>query len=191
MSIAEQLREKLAKQLAADDLFRVRSVVSMAPASPRGDPITGLDTVGHLLLYGTRDFDTPPTATFREFDVSGSNGSQLDPEWDSSVNYKAMKLLTNGAHTGYSDLGTPEQKSTVKGYILAFLSAHNKNDVTWYEDYIRGEQVPGDWPPPVFTSYSDGFLQRVIDNFDDGYLAKAAETTRNSQSVPVNRVSTK
>jgi hypothetical protein len=56
----------------------------------------------------------------------------------------------------------------VKGYVLAFLAAHNRNDVTWYEDYIRGPERPGGWIEPVFTSYSDGFYRRVIDNFDDG-----------------------
>lgn len=162
----------LAEQLANDDLFKVRSVVSMAPVGGNGDYISGLDTEAYLQLYGTKDLDTSPRETFTHFDNVGSNFSQLDPIGIPEVLYKAVKLLHEGTHQGYSDLGfAVSQRETVKGYILAFLAAHNTNNVTWYEDYIRGDLVPGNWLHPVFTSYSDGFYRRVIDNFDDGNVA--------------------
>lgn len=161
----------LAQQLSTDNLFTVKSVISMAPVDGSGDYISGLDTQAYLQFYGTKDGDTSPRGTFAHFDNVGSNDSQLDPMWSHEVQYKTVKLMHEGGHPGYSDLGGATQRNSVKGYILAFLAAHNKNNVTWYESYIRGNAVPGNWPHPVFTSYSDGFYRRVIDNFDDGSIA--------------------
>jgi Chlorophyllase enzyme len=161
----------LARELAGDPLFRVRSVISLAPSSDEGPFLTGQDTIATLQIYGTADGDTSPHATYRHFDGAGDNGPQNDPAWNDEVVYKAVKLAGSASHTGYSDQGSVDQQDMVKGYVLAFLKAHNADDVTWYEDYIRGDAVPADWAEPVFTSYSDGFYRRVIDNFDDGFLA--------------------
>jgi hypothetical protein len=156
----------LADMLAGDPVAQVKAVVSLAPSSSSGLFLDGMQTVATLDMWGTIDGDVSYGGAIHHFDRSGSEGSQLDPTWDDQVTYKSLKLVHQLPHQGYSDgfAGV----DTVKGYVLAFLKAHNHGDVTWYEDYIRGDAVPDGWPHPVFSSYSDGFLRRVIDNFDDG-----------------------
>ncbi len=161
----------LAHKLQADPLFNVKAVVSLASATGAGMHLDGGQTEAYLQIYGTNDGDTAPNGTYRFFDQAGDNDSQFDPVWNGDVVYKSVKLMEDASHRGYSDLGSPVQQDTVKGYILAYLAAHTKGDVTWYEDYIRGDAVPGGWTDTVYTSYSDGFYRRVIDNFDDGFLA--------------------
>lgn len=163
----------LAAKLADDDIFQVRSVVSLAPVGPNDNFLTGLQTIGYLQIYGTADFDVSPPGAYHHFDGGGSNDSQLDTLWNNNVIYKVLKLVHGASHAGYSDLGPADQQDAVKGYVLAFLKAHNADDVSWYEDYIRGDAIPGGWAEPVFTSYSDGFYRRVIDHFDDGTVANS------------------
>ena len=161
----------LADKLKDDPVFQVRSVISLAPVGADDQFIDGTRTVGYLTLYGTTDHDVSPRGVYRHYDRAGTDDSQFDPAWRPDVVYKAMKLIHGAAHTGYSDLGSVAQQNLVKGFVLAFLKAHNADDVAWYEDYIRGDAVPGGWTEPVLTQYSDGFYRRVIDHFDDGTVA--------------------
>ena len=162
----------LAQTLESHPTLQVKSVVALAPAS-QGPFLKGGQTIGYLHIYGTNDGDTSPADTYRHYDRSGDDGPQLDPVWNGDVLYKAVKLMVGASHRGYSDKGAAVQNDAVKGYVLAFLAAHNKRDATWYEGYIRGCEVPGGRADPVYTSYSDGFYRRVIDNFDDGSVANS------------------
>lgn len=157
----------LAQSLENHPIFTVKSVVNLAPAS-QGPDLDGNQTEGYFHIYGTSDGDTSPGATFANHDRAGDDGSQLDPIWNDDVVYKSVKLLEGATHGGYIDGGP--QNDAVKGYVLAYLAAHNKGDATWYEDYIRGDAVPGGWAQPIHTTYSDGFYRRVIDHFDDGIV---------------------
>jgi hypothetical protein len=159
----------LAHDLENHPTFDVRSVVTLAPGDA-GPALSGDQTEALLSLYGTADGDTSPGATFGFHDRSGDDGPQLDPAWNDQEIYRATKLLEGATHVGYSDLGDVDQQNTLKGYVLAFLAAHHKNDPTWYEDYIRGDAVPGPWTAPVYTSYRDGFYRRTVDDFSDGTL---------------------
>jgi hypothetical protein len=159
----------LAREFNGDPLFRVRSVVSMAPSSHTGLTLTGADTIAYLGLYGTFDGDPSPYGSYRPFDTFGQNGHQNDGVWNAATIYKSLKLLSEAGHPTYSDRSA--DNPTVQGYVLAFLAAHNLDDITYYEDYIRGDDVvPGPFAAPVFSSYSDGYYRRVVDNFDDGLI---------------------
>ncbi len=160
----------LAQSLENDPVFNVKSVVGLASVDA-GPELDGQRTEGYLQLYGTVDGDTSSGATFGYYDTAGDDGPQLDPVWNDDVVYKSVKLIEGANHRAYSDYGNSVVKDTVKGYVLSYLAAHNKGDVTWYEDYIRGDAIPGSWAEPVLSSYSDGFFRRVIDNFDDGAIA--------------------
>jgi hypothetical protein len=162
----------LAQHVAGDPVFRVRSVVSLAPGSDAGTPITGLDTVAFLQLYGTSDGDTSPHSTFGYYDEAGDEGSQRDVAVNDEVLYKVIKLAVGATHAGYAGDTAPagSQRRMVQGYVLAFLEAHNHDNIAYYEDYIRANNKPGGYAPRVFTTHSDGYYRRVIDNFDDGFL---------------------
>jgi hypothetical protein len=159
----------LADDLAGDPLFQVRSVIALAPTNQHHVALTGNSTVSAMVLVGGSDADTTTDRAYSTHDEASSDGSQSDPAVNPAVLYRAMKLLSGGSHAGFATEAA--QSSVTQGYVLAFLHAHLRNDVTYYEDYVRGDAVPAAWPLPVTTQYSDGFLRRVIDNFDDGTLA--------------------
>ncbi len=161
----------LAKDLAADPVFDVRAVISLAPTNFHHVALTGQDTVGAMTIVGSSDADTTTDRAYSSHDETGSDASQQDPAINPGVVYRSMKLLGGGSHFGFADDGA--QGSVTQGYALAFLHAHLKSDVTYYEDYIRGDAVPFGWPSTVTTQESDGFLRRVIDNFDDGASANS------------------
>lgn len=156
----------LADQLANDPVFDVRAVVSLAPTNFHHVALTGSSTIGAMTIVGSSDADTTTDRAYSSHDETGSDASQQDPAIDPDVVYRSMKLLQGASHFGFAAEGA--QGSVTQGYVLAFLHAHLKNDVTYYEDYVRGDAVPFGWPSAVTTQYSDGFLRRTIDNFDDG-----------------------
>lgn len=157
----------LAQYLENSPIFHVKSVVSLAPASA-DDFLTGKQARGYLSVYGTKDGDTLPNPTFIHYDRAGSDDSQRDPGLNTEVLHKALKLVGQATHKGFSDLESGAQTDLTKGYVLAFLKQHNADDASWYDNYIRGNDVPAGWPEDVFTQYSDGIYRRVIDHFDDG-----------------------
>lgn len=160
----------LADKLASDPIFDVRSVVSLAPTGGDNGFATGLKTIGYMSLYGTRDPDVSPSNPYRQYDRAGNENSHFDPTWQNDALYKSMKLINNADHASFSDRGLPNYLALTRGYVLSFLKAHNVDDVTWYEDYIRGDAVPNGSSTLVVSQYSDGWLRRVIDHFDDGTL---------------------
>ncbi|WP_224243358.1 hypothetical protein [Hyalangium gracile] len=127
---------------------------------------------GYLSVFGTRDGDVDPSGVYRQYDNAGDEGPQFDTTWNNEVLYKAMKLIGGASHAGFTDgVALDEnQRALTRGYVLSFLKAHNSNDVTWYEDYIRGNAVPNGWSGKIVSQYSDGFYRRVIDHFEDGSL---------------------
>ncbi|HSK00513.1 MAG TPA: alpha/beta hydrolase fold domain-containing protein [Kofleriaceae bacterium] len=161
----------LAEKLKADPVFDVRAVISLAPTNFHHVKLTGQNTVGAMTIVGSADADTTTDRAYSSHDETGSDASQQDPAINPSVVYRSMKLLGGGNHGGFA--AEAAQGSVTQGYALAFLHAHLKGDVTYYEDYVRGDSVPFGWPSAVTTQESDGFLRRVIDNFDDGATANS------------------
>jgi dienelactone hydrolase len=161
----------LAEKIESDPVFDVRAVVSLAPTNFHHVKLTGQNTIGAMTIVGSSDADTTTDRAYSSHDETGSDASQLDPAINPSVVYRSMKLLQGASHAGFAAEGA--QGSVTQGYVLAFLHAHLKNDVAYYEDYVRGDAVPFGWPSTVTTQYSDGFLRRVIDNFDDGSTASS------------------
>lgn len=161
----------LADYLQPDPVVQVKSVVSLMPTSFSGELLTGHDTVGTMEIYGTDDGQVSWSGSTFHFDRSGNQNSQRDASVNFNTTYKAMKIVEDMNHL--SPLDGFAGNDTVKGYVLAFLAAHNQGDTTWVEDYIRGDEVPGTWASPALTSYSDGFHRRVIDNFSDGAEANS------------------
>ncbi len=160
----------VARSLRGDALWHVRSVVTFAQAS-EGVHLDGLDTRGYLQIYSTNDTEVAPSSTFPRYDLAGNNGSQDPAASVDEVLYKSLKFVEGVQHMRYCD-SFPAENALIKGWVLAYLAAHNKDDVTWYEDYIRSnDHHPGGWTDDAWTSYSDGFYRRVIDNFDDGAIA--------------------
>jgi len=160
--------------------INVRSVVAMAPSDMLNqDFLSGDQTTGFLQLYGTADGDTSPYTVFEQYDNAGTNGSQS--AFNSVDFYKAVKLISGASHLGYSDRqgpwaigpNTDDQRDLVKGYILAFLSAHNRSNWTWHDSHIQGEAVAGDWSAAVYTSFR-GLHRFVIDNFDNEGLYRTS-----------------
>jgi hypothetical protein len=158
----------LAETLKGDPIFQVRSVVALAPTNHHHVELDGSNTVSAMVLVGTADADTTVDRAYSTHDEASSDASHHDPLINPAAIYRSMKLLASGSHAGFAAEGN--QSSVTQGYVLAFLHAHLKNDVTYYEDYVRGDAVPHGWSS-VTTQYSDGFLRRVIDNFDDGTIA--------------------
>jgi dienelactone hydrolase len=143
---------------AAD--FDVRAVVAMAPTRHTAQDIHGTRSEGYLLLHGTADPDVGYTS-FGAHDQAGNNDWSTPGSYDL---YRSMKLFVGGTHAGFSDAGgTAAQRGTAKGYVHAYLKAHLKSDWGYYEDYIRGDVVPGDYLG-LFSQYSDPTARRVVDN---------------------------
>jgi hypothetical protein len=158
----------LAEDLANDPIFHVRSVISLAPTNQHHIELTGNNTLSAMVLVGSSDADTTTDRAYSTHDEASSEGSQNDPITVPGVLYRSMKLLGGGSHHGFAVEAA--QSSVTQGYVLAFLHAHLKDDVTYYEDYVRGDAIPAGWGSAT-TQYSDGFLRRVIDNFEDGSIA--------------------
>lgn len=162
----------LASSLADHPVFRVRAVVGMAPTGDLDHFVDGGDAHGMLLLYGSEDSDVPPHQVYRHFDRAGANGSQSDPFWSDQIVERAMKLLPGAGHAGFIDSASPlvgaAQREATQGYVLAFLAEHIAGDASWYDDFVRGDTVPGSWSSGVLSQYRDGFLRRVIDTFENG-----------------------
>lgn len=160
----------LAEDLKADPIFQVRSVIGLAPTHHHNVKLDAGNTVSAMVLVGSSDADTTTDRAYATHDEASSDASQNDPVVHPDVIYRSMKLLAGGSHHGFAVEG--DQSAVTQGYVLAFLHAHLKNDVTYHEDYVRGDGVPHGWSS-VTTQYSDGFLRRVIDNFDDGTIANS------------------
>lgn len=152
------------------DPWTVRAVVGLASKGGSDMPLDGARTTGLLLLHGSQDFDQPPARSYERHDGSGTE--ETVPLGQADAIYRSMKLLEGGHHNHFSerDSGWLNQASVAKGYVLAFLAAHLQGDMTWYEDYIRGDAVPHGWPQAVVSQVSDGFLRKMIDNFEDGLV---------------------
>jgi dienelactone hydrolase len=161
----------LAHDLKNNPVFHVKSVIALAPTRTTPISLDAQTSLSAMVLVGTADTDTRAESAYAAHDTAGSDASQQDPNINPSALYRSMKLLTNVTHGSFA--GDFVEGATVQGYVLAFLHAHLKNDVTYYEDYVRGDAVPAAWPFGVTSQYSDGFLRRVIDNFDDGALANS------------------
>jgi pimeloyl-ACP methyl ester carboxylesterase len=147
------------------DPWTVRAIVKLAGKANGAWPIDGSSSTGLLLLQGSYDTDQQARTGFENYDLSGTEGP-------ADGLYKAMKLLEAGNHSGFSSkFGTFDQAHVAKGYVLAFLAAHLLGDWTWYQDYIRDDEVPWGWGSRIATQYSDGYLRKVVDNFEDQTLA--------------------
>jgi dienelactone hydrolase len=164
----------LANLLKEEPVFNVKAIAGLAPTGDTDLFVTGEITEGYLILYGTQDPDVTPDQAYRHYDLSGNENSQLDPQWQSEGVFKAMKLLLNANHKGFLDPNplspiNGAQRESAKGYILSFFKAHLSQNLTWYDQYIRGNFFHPDWSQAT-SQYSDGFYRRVIDNFDDNDL---------------------
>jgi hypothetical protein len=163
----------LADQLAADPVFEVRAVVTLAGTDHTGKYLGAGDAVAALVLHGSLDGDVPVVRSGHSYDRTGTELSQNDPGATPSVLDKTFKLMVGGDHPSFSDKNEglvgdkPTQRAAAKGYVLAFLKAHLANDWTWVGDYIRGSAVPGGYAGAVTTQTADGLLRRVIDHFED------------------------
>jgi hypothetical protein len=155
----------MAEDHAADPLFDVRSVIELAPTSHQNVQLDGGNTQSALVLVGAWDEDPLPAAAYRIHDNAGSEASHLDPGANANAIWAAMKLIDETGHSSFGQAG--DTANMTKGYALAFLQAHLKNDRTYYEDYIRGEELPAGGPKPATTQYRDRDQRRVIDNFED------------------------
>ncbi|UQA56902.1 hypothetical protein [Polyangium aurulentum] len=149
--------------------FDVRAVVAMAPTRHTTQDVLGTQSDAYLLLYGSSDPDVSTQSAFGAHDEAGNNDWSTPSAFDL---YKSMKFLAGGTHQGFSDLGfTATQRETTQGYVHAYLRAHLKSDWGYYEDYIRGNEVPGPFASSVFTQYSDPTARRVIDNAQRAVLS--------------------
>ncbi len=147
--------------------FTTRAVVSMAPTRHTSETLYGHETSAYLVFGGTGDPDVPPGQVFDAYDLGGYNEYSTPSSWDFD---KGMKLFLSGSHRGFTD--NPEmfqtnQPSTAQGYVNAFLHAWLLNDWQFYNGYIRGNLVPGDWTSGVSTQFSTRVARRVVDNFQD------------------------
>jgi hypothetical protein len=102
------------------------------------------------------------------YDRASSEFGQLDPLINPAVIDRSMKMVENASHSWFAQ--DSSFGDMVKGYVLALLHAHLKNDYTYYDDYVRGDAIPSGWTASVTSQYSDGVLRRVVDNFEDGAL---------------------
>ena len=169
----------LADKLANDPLFDVKAVVGLAPTNHTNKFLGAGDAVAALYIHGSKDGDVPPRKSIAAYDRTGNEASQNDPAFNPHVLEKAFKLLLKGNHASFTsepannsiqnafgDIAS--QRLVTQGYVLAYLKAHLANDFTWYQDYIRGDSVPGGYPDPVYTQFAEGFHRRVIDHFENG-----------------------
>ena len=155
--------------------YDVKGVVSMAPTRfVSGGFVGGSRVPALMVLFGSSDADVRPRGVFTTHDVAGNGWNDLSTPSHGDLD-RVMKVLVGGTHGGFSDrrdlvLGRT-QLDTAMGYINAFLRARLLNDWRFYEDYVRGDRVPGDWAGTVTSQYSDVVLRRVIDNFTDNDAA--------------------
>lgn len=176
----------VADALKASATWTVRAVVSLAGLRDGNMTLDGSQTPALMLLQGTSDIDTLPAVGFNLHDNSGIEGST--GPWHPNRLYKSMKLLHGGDHSKFSERdasGTTQHLAT-QGYVLAFLGAHLMTDATWYEDYVRGDAVPGGYVPPVTSQVTDGFLRNVIDNFQDNLVGGSTIVGAVTVSANVN-----
>jgi dienelactone hydrolase len=152
----------VASLLASAADFDVRAVVAMAPTRHTTQDILGTQSEGYLMLYGSSDPDVNAQSAFGAHDQAGNNDWSTPSAYDL---YRSMKFFAGGTHQGFSDLGfSATQRGTTQGYVHAYLRAHLKSDWGYYEDYIRGDAVPGSFASSVFSQYSDPTARRVVDN---------------------------
>lgn len=151
------------------DPWVVRAVVTLAGNGGDDLPVTGGMTTGLLVLQGAADGDIEPNHNYQVYDLAGTEGPI--PFAQPQGLYKAMKVLEFGDHAGFSEeFGLEEQAHVAKGYVLAFLDAHLRLDMGWYENFIRGDKVPHGWAGRVVSQVSDGFYRDTIDDFEDGLV---------------------
>jgi dienelactone hydrolase len=151
------------------DPWVVRAIVSLAGNGGDDMAVTGDMTTGLLVLQGAADGDIEPNHNYQVYDLAGTEAAI--PFAQPHGLYKAMKLLEFGDHAGFSEeFGLEEQAHVAKGYVLAFLDAHLRLDMQWYETFIRGDAVPHGWSGRVVSQVSDGFYRDVIDDFEDGLV---------------------
>ncbi len=151
------------------DPWTVRAIVSLAGQGGPEHPFDPSMTTAALMLQGSLDTDIFALKAYGLYDTAA--GGESSVAWPQPGLYKAMKLLHGVPHSSFSEkLGLGPVAHVAKGYTLAFLSAHLDGDMTWYEDYIRGDAVPFGAPIDVTGQVSDGFLRTVIDNFEDGFV---------------------
>lgn len=166
----------LPAHIAQDNRFDVAAMVALAPTNFMDVPVTGQQTPAVLYIVGSLDEDISTMPTYESADYSGHSGSQLDPIPQPGALYRSVKLVHGATHVGFTFPGP--QMDLTRGYVLAFLHAHVRQNLTFYETYIRGSAtVPGSWSHGVTTQYRDGLLRRVIDDFDDGQLSNSSMDT--------------
>ncbi|MRG96076.1 alpha/beta fold hydrolase [Polyangium spumosum] len=159
----------VASLLASASDFDVRAVVAMAPTRHTSQDIWGTQAEGYLLLHGSSDQDVGVLPGFGAHDQAGHNDWSTPTGFDL---FRSMKFFAGGTHGSFSDAGTSAaQRNTTQGYVHAYLRAHLKSDWGYYEDYIRGDAVPGTYANSVFSQYSDPTARRVIDNAERASLS--------------------
>jgi dienelactone hydrolase len=152
------------------DPWTVRAIVGLASKGGSDKLVDGAMTRGLMMLQGTMDLDQTPDRAYWLFDQTGTEGSIAFAQ--PGALYRSMKLLVGGDHTSFSERDFPAgaQADATRGYVLAFVAAHLLVDGGWYEDYVRGDAVPGGWVNAVVSQVSDGFYRDMIDNFEDGLV---------------------
>jgi pimeloyl-ACP methyl ester carboxylesterase len=160
----------LAFDLLENPEFTVRAVVALAPTQHTSALINGLRTNAYMLLYGTSDPDVVSSSAFTAHDDLSFNEVSTPTALDLD---RSMKLLVGGNHTGFTDGLTLDgpQRSATRGYVHAFFRAWLRDDFSFYNDYIRGDSVPGVWNSPVYSQFSSAIARRVIDSFEHGELS--------------------
>jgi hypothetical protein len=145
--------------------WTVQAIVKLAGKGSGSYPIDGDASEGLLIVQDALDLDQEAQVGFQNYDLSGTEAA-------ADGLYKSMKLLEFGTHGRFSQRdGLTDQAHVTKGYVYAFLAAHVLDDWTWYEDYIRGDEVPWGWAGRVANQFSDGSLRKVIDNFEDNQFS--------------------
>ncbi len=154
----------LAEELdASASYWGVRGIVGLA-STFSNDGIDFGATDALMVLHGTDDADQLPDKGFGLYDGSDSEGSALFNALD-----KSMKLFDNTVHEQFSERysATGDTQTMTKGYVLAFMAAHLRNDYTWYDDYIRNN--PQGWTAKeTFGQFTDGVYRTVLDNGESG-----------------------
>lgn len=163
----------LAFNLLENPAFTVRAAVALAPTQHTSALINGLRTNAYMLLYGTSDPDVVSTNAFTAHDNLTFNEVSTPTALDLD---RSMKLLVSADHGGFSDNNQPfssnaQQRSATRGYVHAFLRAWLRDDFSFYNDYIRGNSVPGTWDSAVYSQFSSAIARRVIDSFEHDGLS--------------------
>ncbi|MDI1430325.1 alpha/beta fold hydrolase [Polyangium sorediatum] len=161
----------VASLLAGANDFDVRAVVALSPTRHTTQGIFGTQTEGYLLLHGSSDQDVGVLPGFGAHDEAGNNDWSTPSAFDL---FRSMKFFGGGTHVGFSDLGSATQRETTQGYVHAYLRAHLKSDWSYYEDYIRGNALPGSYAGSLFSQYSDPTARRVIDNAQRANLSPSS-----------------